>query len=285
MCSEIRRISADVVEDTVQRLFSEAARILPSDLASGLSHAAERETEPAARRALSLILENMRVAEEAALPVCQDTGMAILFADVGEHVHIDGDTLENAVNRGVARAYRDGALRSSIVADPLYDRKNTNDNTPAILHIRTVAGNRLTLTAAPKGFGSENMSFLRMMTPAAGEEDILSFVVESVKTAGANPCPPIVIGVGIGANFEGVAMLAKRALLRPVGSKNPDPRYAALEERILSAVNETGIGVQGFGGANTALSVAIEQAPTHIAGLPVSVNISCHVLRHRTAVI
>ncbi len=285
MQSEIRRIPASIVEETVAHLFSEASRILPCDVKRTLLSAKEQETEPLAVRALSLILENTRVAEEMSLPVCQDTGMAVLFADIGEQVHIDGDTLENAANRGVARAYLEGDLRCSIVGDPLYDRKNTNDNTPLVLHIRTVPGDRLTLTAAPKGFGSENMSFLHMMTPASGEEDILSFVVDSVKKAGSNPCPPIVIGVGIGSNFEGVALLAKRALLRPLDSENQDLRYRALEARILRAVNETGIGVQGFGGANTALSVAIEHAPTHIAGLPVAVNLCCHVLRHKTAVI
>ncbi len=285
MENRIRMISAKEVEDTVCRLFTDAARILPPDLKHALDHAAVCESCHLAQRALALISENTRVAEEKALPVCQDTGMAILFADIGEDLHITGDTLENAVNQGVARAYRDGALRSSIVSDPLFDRKNTGDNTPALLHIRTVSGDRLTLTAAPKGFGSENMSFLRMMTPAASEEDVLRFVVDSVKAAGSNPCPPIVVGVGIGSNFEGVALLAKRALLRPVGESHKDRRYAALEARILDNINMLGIGAQGFGGDTTALSVAIEHAPTHIAGLPVAVNICCHVLRHQTAVL
>ena len=285
MQKKIRLIAAKTVEDTVFRLFYEAARYLPADVKACVRAARESEASPLAARALELILDNTAVAEEKQLPVCQDTGMAVVFVDIGENLHIDGDSLENCVNRGVRRAYLQGDLRCSIVGDPLFDRKNTGDNTPAVLHIRTTAGSALKITAAPKGFGSENMSFLKMMTPFSGADDIAAYVTECVWQAGSNPCPPIVVGVGIGSNFEGVALLAKRALLRPVGSKNEDARYAALEERILQGINALEIGAQGFGGNHTALSVQIETAPTHIAGLPVAVNICCHVLRHRTEIL
>lgn len=209
--------------------------------------------------------------------------MAVVFAEVGQEVHIQGD-FEAAVNEGVRRGYVDGLLRCSVVQDPLR-RGNTGDNTPAILHTRLVPGDRLTLTVAPKGFGSENMSRLKMFTPAASPEDIVAFVGETVELAGANPCPPIVLGVGIGGDFELCAMLAKKALCRDVSRRNPDPYYAALEERMLAAANATGVGPQGFGGDTTCLAVNIEAYPTHIAGLPVAVNVGCHVTRHKTVVL
>ncbi len=281
----IKMISADEVASTVRDLFIEANTFLPTDLFGCITCARDKETHPVARQVLDCMIENATCAKDNCLPICQDTGMAVLFADVGEDVHIVGDTLQGAADRGVREAYVKGALRLSIVEDPLFDRVNTDDNTPALVHIRTVPGDKLTLTAAPKGFGSENMSALRMFTPAATAADIKNFVVETVKKAGSNPCPPITIGVGIGADFEGVACLAKRALILPVDVKHPDARYAALEGEILDAVNALGIGPQGFGGDTTALCVHILTAPTHIAGLPCAVNIGCHVNRHTVKII
>ncbi len=281
----IRLIPADVVAEAVKDLFLDANTHLPADVTACIARAAEQETCPLAQGVLACMRENAACAAADELPICQDTGMAVLFADVGEDVHIVGDTLQGAVDRGVREAYVDGALRLSIVSDPLFDRVNTEDNTPALLHIRTVPGDRLTLTAAPKGFGSENMSALRMFTPAATAADIKAFVVETAKRAGSNPCPPITIGVGIGSDFEGVACLAKRALIRPADVHHADERYAALEAEILHEVNALGIGPQGFGGDTTALSVHIETAPTHIAGLPCAVNIGCHVNRHAVKIV
>lgn len=209
--------------------------------------------------------------------------MAVVFAEVGQELHIQGD-FEEAVNEGVRQGYVEGLLRCSVVADPVR-RGNTNDNTPAVLHTRLVPGDKLTLTVAPKGFGSENMSRLKMLTPAAKEEDLIAFVKETVELAGSNPCPPVVLGVGIGGDFELCAYLAKKALCRNVSQRNPDPFYAELEKRMLDAVNETGVGPQGFGGDTTALAVNIEAYPTHIAGLPIAVNVGCHVTRHKTVVL
>ena len=213
------------------------------------------------------------------MPVCQDTGMAVVFADVGQEVHIAGGLLEDAVNAGVRKGYVEGLLRLSVVSDPLR-RVNSGDNTPAVLHVRLVEGDRLKLTVAPKGFGSENMSGVRMLTPAASREDVIAAVVDLVKKAGSNPCPPMVLGVGIGGDFELCAYLAKKALCRSLSERNPDPFYAELERDMLDAVNALGIGPQGFGGRTTALGLGIEQYPTHIAGLPVAVNVGCHVTRH-----
>lgn len=283
--SNIRIISAEKVEDIVASLLYDANRFLPSDVSEAVALASKNETCPLAKQVLSRIMENNSVASDMKIPICQDCGMAVVFAEVGDRVHISGDSLENAVNGGVRRAYLDGALRCSVVKDPLFDRKNTADNTPAILHIRSVRGDKLKLTVAPKGFGSENMSFLKMMTPAATADDVLAFVLESVKAAGSNPCPPIVVGVGIGSDFEGVALLAKKALLKPINEPHEDPRYAALEAKILEEINRLGIGPQGFGGDTTALAVHISDAPTHIAGLPVAVNICCHVLRHKEVIL
>lgn len=277
---EIRVIPASDVTEAVCKLFLKANSALPPDVEACVRQAPAKERDPLARSVLCRLADNLDAARQFDLPICQDTGMAIVFADVGEQVHIDGATLQEAVDAGVVRAYRDGALRCSIVTDPLFDRVNTTDNTPAVLHIRTVAGDRLTLTAAPKGFGSENMSAARMFTPAATPADIADFVVEAVRRAGSNPCPPITVGVGIGSDFEGVACLSKRALLVPMGVRHADKRYAELENTILARVNALGIGPQGFGGDTTAFDVHILTAPTHIAGLPCAVNINCHVNRH-----
>ncbi len=281
----IRLIDAKDVTAAVRDLFLEANTVLPQDMYACIEKAKEAETTPIAKQVLSCICDNATCARENNLPICQDTGMAILFADIGEEVHISGATLQAAVDEGVRQAYVAGALRLSIVSDPLFDRVNTCDNTPALIHIRTVPGDRLSLTAAPKGFGSENMSALRMFTPAATAEDICQFVVDSVRRAGSNPCPPITVGVGIGSDFEGVACLAKRALILPVDAHHADPRYAALESEMLEKINALGIGPQGFGGDATALAVHIVTAPTHIAGLPCAVNIGCHVNRHAVKII
>lgn len=282
--SELRVIEAQEIEDAVTALFIRANYILPELTACAMREAAKAESSPIGRDVLSRLCENTQTAREMDIPICQDTGMAVLFADIGEDLHING-SFNDAVNRGVARAYREGSLRCSVVSDPLFSRINTTDNTPALTHIRFVGGNRLRLVAAPKGFGSENMSAIRMMNPSSDENDILRFVTETVRNAGSRPCPPIVVGVGIGSDFEGSAILAKRALTRDFDSVNDDPRYAHLEKEICRAVNQIGIGPQGFGGDTTALRAFIEWAPTHIAGLPVAVNINCHVCRHAEAVL
>ena len=274
----MREINAGLISETIARLCVEANRNLPQDVACALRDAAKAEPFVPARDILDLLVRNEVVARETCMPICQDTGMAIVFADVGQDVHITGD-FEAAVHEGVRRGYVDGLLRKSVVADPLR-RMNTKDNTPAIIHTRLVPGDRVTLTVAPKGFGSENMSRLAMLTPAAGVEGVKQFVLETVRLAGANPCPPMVLGVGIGGDFEQVAELAKRALMVPLDEMNPDPFYADLEQELLAAVNATGIGPQGLGGKTTCLGLHILQKPTHIAGLPVAVNVSCHVTRH-----
>lgn len=275
----IRMIPAAAVEDAVAELFVRANYTLTKDVTDCIACAAGRERCALAKSVLDRLLDNVAAAREMDVPVCQDTGMAVVFLYIGEDAHIVGNVAD-AVNRGVRRAYVDGALRLSVVEDPLYARKNTGDNTPAVLHIRAVPGDRVRIVALPKGFGSENKSALRMFTPAAAEDDIVRFVVETVERAGADPCPPISVGVGIGSDFEGCAELAKECFVRRAGEHNPDARYAALEARLLDAINATGIGPQGFSGDTTALSVAVAAAPTHIAGLPVAVNINCHVLRH-----
>ena len=264
----MREIDGKEITAVVAKLCIEANRELPASLEELVRAGAKTETSP--------ITGNGRAH-------LQDTGMAVVLAEVGQEVHIAGN-FEEVVNQGVREGYTRGLLRCSVVADPLR-RVNTGDNTPAVIHTRLVPGDRLRLTIAPKGFGSENMSRLKMFTPAAGEEEIVAFVAQTVKEAGGNPCPPVVLGVGIGGDFELCAQLAKRALCREASVRNPDPYYAALEAKMLEAVNETGVGPQGFGGSLTALAVNIEAYPTHIAGLPVAVNVGCHVTRHRTAVL
>lgn len=285
MADQIRRIGAIDVANAVRDLFLFANSVAGEDVTDALETALRRESDPLARGVLSAIRENDRIAEEKRLPICQDTGMAVVFAEVGSLVHIEGDTLESAVNRGVSKAYLGGKLRCSVVKDPLFYRENTGDNTPAVLHVRTVPGDRLKLIAAPKGFGSENMSALKMFTPSAKPADIVDFVVGAVEKAGSNPCPPITVGVGIGSDFEGCALLAKYALTRSLSDSHPDPNYAALEKTILDRINALGIGPQGFGGDTSAFAVKIEVGPTHIAGLPVAVNINCHVVRHASIVL
>ena len=285
MADQIRRIGAIDVANAVRDLFLFANSVAGEDVTDALETALRRESDPLARGVLSAIRENDRIAEDKRLPICQDTGMAVVFAEIGSLVHIEGDTLESAVNRGVSKAYLGGKLRCSVVKDPLFYRENTGDNTPAVLHVRTVPGDRLKLIAAPKGFGSENMSALKMFTPSAKPADIVDFVVGAVEKAGSNPCPPITVGVGIGSDFEGCALLAKYALTRSLSDSHPDPNYAALEKTILDRINALGIGPQGFGGDTSAFAVKIEVGPTHIAGLPVAVNINCHVVRHASIVL
>ena len=277
----MREIKAAAVTEAVAALCIEANAHLPADVEAALAAARAAEPWPLAKHTLGLLEKNLEMADQCALPICQDTGMAVVFAELGQEVHIDGD-FEAAVNEGVRRGYGEGYLRKSIVGDPLR-RVNTGDNTPAALHLRLVPGDKLRLTVAPKGFGSENMSRLAMLRPADGVEGVERFVLETVRLAGSNPCPPMVLGVGIGGSFDGVALLAKQALLRPLNKPNPDEYYAKLEKKLLAAVNELGIGPQGFGGKTTALGLAIETAPTHVAGLPVAVNVSCHATRRASA--
>ncbi len=280
----MREIDVKTIEENVEKLFLKANGILPEDLEELIKSSKNTETNETAKSIFSDMCENMKCAKELDLPVCQDTGMAVLFIEIGQDVHFTGGSLEKAINAGVKKAYFDGKLRCSIVKDPL-KRVNTGNNTPALIHTKIVDGENVKLIAAPKGFGSENMSRIKMFTPAADENDIIDFVVETVRKAGANPCPPVVLGVGIGSDFEGVALLSKKALCRPVSQKNDDDFYKSLEEKMLKKVNELGIGAQGFGGDITALSVNIETAPTHIAGLPVAVNVGCHVTRHAEVII
>lgn len=280
----MREISFSQISDTVRELCIKANKVLPEDLTQCIACNAEKEEKELPKSIMSDILENLDCAKELDIPICQDTGMAIVFVEIGQEVHIVGGDFEDAINDGVRRGYIDGLLRKSIVGDPI-ERINTNDNTPAVIHTRIVSGDKMKVTVAPKGFGSENMSRIKMFTPSATEEDIVDFVVETVKIAGGNPCPPIVLGVGIGSSFEGCAYLAKKALCRSVDERNSKPLYAELEKIMLEKINETDIGPQGFGGKTTALAVNIEEAPTHIAGLPVAVNVGCHVTRHAEAII
>ncbi len=269
---------ADLVR-LVRDLCIRANTILTDDLCQAIREARETEPSPVGRAILGDIEENFSFAAEKGLPICQDTGMAVVFVDWGQECHLTGGGLEEAVNKGVAQGYTEGFLRKSVVGDPLR-RVNTGDNTPAILHLSMTGGDQVTVTVAPKGFGSENMTALRMFNPSVTQTQVEDFIVEAVERAGSNPCPPLVVGVGLGGTSEKAALLAKRALLRPVGASSADPYYAEMEERVLEKINRLGIGPQGLGGRNTALSVAIEPYPTHIAGLPCVVNLGCHVTRH-----
>lgn len=281
MENDMRSIDSKVIEDTVARLCIEANLRLPPDVINAIERAEKAEPWDGAKRILSLLGDNVRIASEKTLPVCQDTGMACVFVELGQDVHIEGD-FEQAVNNGVRRGYGEGYLRKSVVCDPLC-RVNTGDNTPALVTVKLTRGDKMRITVMPKGFGSENMSALKMLKPADGVDGVKNFVLETVEKAGANPCPPIIVGVGIGGSFDKAAYLAKHALLRPVNEPNPDEYYAALERELLDKINALGIGPQGFGGKTTALAVLIEAMPTHVAGLPVAVNISCHATRRASA--
>lgn len=280
----MKTVSVQKITETVKKLCIEANRVLPNDVRAAIEKTRSAEPWPTAQGVLCDIEENYRRAEKLQMPVCQDTGMACVFVKIGQNVVIDDGSLAEAINEGVRQGYVEGYLRKSVVTDPL-ERKNSGDNTPAMITYDIVEGDELTITVAPKGAGSENMSRLAMLKPSDGVEGIKAFVLETVEKAGPNPCPPIVVGVGIGANFDKVALLAKKALLREVGSPNPDERYAKLEQELLQSINALGIGPQGFGGKTTALAVHIEAAATHIAQLPCAVNINCHVTRHMTAVL
>ena len=277
----MREVSAAAVTEAVARLCISANTRLTEDVTAAVAAARAAEDWPGAREILDRIIENDAIGDGT--PICQDTGMACVFLEVGQDVHIAGD-LRAAVDEGVRRGYAEGYLRKSVVADPL-DRVNTGDNTPAMLHVELVPGERVKLTVAPKGFGSENMSRIAMLRPSDGAEGVKDFIVDTVERAGPNPCPPIVVGVGIGGTFDQCALLAKKALLRDLGSHHAKPFYAAMEDELLERINALGIGPQGFGGRTTALAVHIETLPTHIAGLPCAVNINCHVARHRTEVL
>lgn len=280
----MREVSVALIEQAVRDMCISANKILPSDLEKRICECAECEVCELPKSIMNSLKENMQAAREMDIPVCQDTGMAVVFAEIGQDVHLTGGSFEKAVNNGVARGYTEGYLRCSVVADPLR-RVNTGNNTPAVIHTRIVDGDKVKITVAPKGFGSENMSCLKMLTPSATREDIINYVVDAVKTAGGNPCPPMVIGVGIGGTFEQCALLAKTALCRNISEKNADEYYSSMEADMLEKINQLDIGPQGFGGKTTALSVAVEARPTHIAGLPVAVNIGCHVTRHETTII
>ena len=279
----MRNIEAARVTEVVRRLCIEANCHLTKDLKDCIVECRKNETFPVAQGILDQIIENYGIADENNVPVCQDTGMACVFIDVGQDVHVEGN-LEEAIHEGVRQGYRDGYLRKSVVRDPL-DRVNTGDNTPAMIYYNIVPGEQIKITVAPKGFGSENMSQIKMLKPSDGLQGVKDFVVKVVEEAGPNPCPPVVVGVGVGGTFDKAAFMAKKALTRPVDSHNEDPFYAALEDELLEKINALGVGPQGFGGRTTALAVNIEKCPTHIAGLPVAVNINCHVTRHQSEVI
>ncbi len=280
----MREIDVNIIKEKVKELCIQANKFLPEDLEERIKECALCETCELPKSIMKSLSDNLDAARELDIPICQDTGMAVVFAEIGQDVHLVGGSFEDAVNSGVAAGYTEGYLRCSVVKDPLR-RVNTGNNTPAVLHTRIVDGDAVKITVAPKGFGSENMSCIKMFTPSATREDIIDFVVQAVKTAGSNPCPPMVLGIGIGGTFEQCALLAKTALCRNISEKNKDEFYSEMEDEILEKINELDIGPQGFGGKTTALSVAIEAKPTHIAGLPVAVNVGCHVTRHKTAVI
>lgn len=281
----MREIGYQEIVDTVARLSMEVNYYLGDDLLAALRRAKEEEESPLGREVLDQILENAQVAAEEQMPLCQDTGMTVIYLELGQEVHLVGGDLTEAVNEGVRRGYEEGYLRKSVVENPFSARMNTKDNTPAVIHTEIVPGDRLKITVLPKGGGSENMSYLKMISPAAGRQGVIDFVVESVDKSGANPCPPTIVGVGIGGTADKAMDLAKRSLLREVGAPHPDPEVAELERDILEAVNGLGIGPMGFGGRVTALAVHVETFPCHIASLPVAVNLQCHSARHKSTVL
>ena len=280
----MREIDVKVITEKISELCIKANLYLPEGMKEKISSCIGCEKSQLCKEVLSDIVRNIDCAKEMEVPICQDTGMAVIFIDIGQEVHFVGGSLEKAINEGVAKGYVEGKLRLSVVEDPLM-RKNTDNNTPAIIHTRIVEGDKVHIMVAPKGFGSENMSAIKMLKPSDGVAGVVDFVVQTVKNAGPNPCPPVVVGVGIGGTFDKAAYLAKKALLRPLDACNETPCYQALEQELLEKINALGIGPQGFGGKTTALKVNIEAFPTHIAGLPVAVNINCHVTRHQTEVL
>lgn len=279
----IRQIKAETVTQTVKQLFLDCNYFIGKDIMTALEKARENEKSKVGKSVLTQIIENDKLAAKEEVPLCQDTGMAILFVEYGDKVVIEDGSFEDAVNEGVQQAYKDGYLRKSVVNDPVFDRLNTKDNTPAIIHTRIVKGDKIKITAGGKGFGSENMSAIKMLTPSYGIEGVKKFILDTVRTAGPNPCPPIVVGVGIGGTFERCAQLAKKATFRAIDTHNEDERYAKLEDELLESINKMGFGPAGLGGTTTAIGVNIETSPTHIAGMPVAVNICCHAARHASA--
>lgn len=281
----MREVHVSAITEAVARLAVEACCLLPDDFFALLRDRADKEPSPTGKDVLCQIIENAEIAKAEMVPICQDTGLAVIFAEVGQDVHIVGGSFEDAVNKGVAKGYVEGYLRKSSVAEPLFERKNTGDNTPAVLHTRIVPGDKVHLKLAPKGAGSENKSALKMLVPADGIAGVKKFVLDTVRAAGSSPCPPMVVGVGIGGTMELAALCAKRAAARDATSVNPDARYARLEDELLEALNRLGIGPQGLGGRTTAFAVNVEFCPTHIASLPVAVNINCHAARHAETVL
>lgn len=280
----MRTVRVSAVTESIREMCIEANHFLSGDMKDALCAAAEKEEAPLGRQILGQLQENMEIAGKDMIPICQDTGMAVVFMEIGQEVHFEGGSLEEAVNEGVRRGYTEGFLRKSVVKDPIY-RENTRDNTPAVIHYEIVPGEKVKITVAPKGFGSENMSRVFMLKPADGIEGVKNAILTAVKDAGPNACPPMVVGVGIGGTFEKCAILAKKALTRPAGQPSDIPYVSELEQELLEKINCTGIGPGGLGGTTTALAVNINTYPTHIAGLPVAVNICCHVNRHAVRVL
>lgn len=279
----MRKINANEITERVKDLCMDANYNLPGDIKRALTGARNSENAPIAREMLDSIIENAEIAKKNCIPICQDTGFAVFFVEIGSRVIIDGN-IEEAITEGVRKGYKEGYLRASVVSDPLR-RKNTGDNTPPVIHYSFSNSNNIKITFAPKGFGSENMSAIKMLSPSDGREGVLDFVIETVKRAGSNPCPPVVVGVGIGGTMEKAAILSKKALTLDISQANPDPYYTLMEQELLERINKLDIGVQGFSGSTTALGVKVLTYPTHIAGLPVAVNISCHVTRHKEIII
>lgn len=280
----MRDISCDTIRDAVAELCINANCLISEDIRHAIDAAKKNETNPLGRQVLGTLLENAQVAKDKMIPICQDTGMTVVFVEMGQDAHITGGAIAEAINAGVAKGYEEGYLRKSVVADPIR-RENTKNNTPAVIHYTVAPGDKVKITVAPKGFGSENMSALKMFKPSHGLEGAKNFVIETVKAAGPNPCPPIIVGVGIGGTMEKAALMAKEGLLRPVGEKNADPFWAGVEADLLAEINKLNIGPAGFGGKATALAVHLNAYATHIAGLPVAVNIGCHVTRHAARVL
>ena len=282
---EVRFINSAEITKAVKKLLMDCNYFIGGDIMDALTRARGTETSPVGKSVLDQIIENDKIAASEEIPLCQDTGMAVLFVEYGDKVCVENGSFDDAVNEGVRQAYSEGYLRKSVVSDPVFDRVNTKDNTPAIIHTKIVSGNKIHITAGGKGFGSENMSAIKMLTPSYGVEGVKQFILDTVRAAGPNPCPPIVVGVGIGGTFERAAQLAKKATFRPINTHNPDSRYAELEDELLSEINKMGFGPAGLGGNTTALGVNIETSPTHSAGMPVAVNICCHAARHASATI
>ena len=280
----MRTLNVEEISKNIKEMCIEANHFLSKDMDIAMKNAVSTEKSPLGKKILSQLQDNLKIAGKDMIPICQDTGMAVVFLEIGQDVHLVGGDLREAVDEGVRRGYTNGYLRKSVVKDPVR-RGNTGDNTPAMLYTEIVPGENIKITVGPKGFGSENMSQIRMFKPSAGLQGIKDFIIEAVETAGPNPCPPMVVGVGIGGTFDKCALLAKKALMRPLDSSNPDPFYADLEKEMLEKINELGIGPQGFGGRTTAIGLNIETMPTHIAGMPCAVNINCHVTRHKSEVI